>query len=53
MHGHPAAGELVQGGELPRREGGEHEAGPVRDEQAEPLGVRRDVRGHLGTFGPG
>ena len=53
VHGHPAAGELVQGGELPRRQGGEHEPGPVRDEQAEPLGVRRDVRGHLGTFRPG
>jgi hypothetical protein len=52
VHGHPAAGELVQGGELPRREGGEHEPGPVGDEQAEPLGVRGHVGGDLGAFGP-
>jgi hypothetical protein len=52
VHGHPAAGELVQGRELPSRQGGEHEPGPVRDEQAEPFGVRRDMGGHLGAFRP-
>jgi hypothetical protein len=52
VHGDPAAGELVQGGELAGRQGREHEPGPVRDEQAEPLRVRRDVGGHLGALRP-
>ena len=48
----PAA-ELVQRGERPGGQGGRDEAGAVRDQEAEPLGVRGRVRRDLGALGLG
>jgi len=43
VHRHPAAGEVVQGGEAPGRQRGRDEPRPVRDQESEPLTVRRRV----------
>ena len=49
VHGDAAAGELVEGGEGAGGQGGRDEARAVRDEEAEPLGVRGGVGGDLGA----
>ncbi|CAM5398976.1 hypothetical protein SANTM175S_10433 [Streptomyces antimycoticus] len=43
VHGHPSAGELVEGGERTGGQGGGHEAGPMGHQQPEPLGARGDI----------
>ena len=53
VHRDPAAGELVEGGERPRGQGRRDEPRSVRDQEAEPLGVRGGVGGDLGAVGPG
>ena len=46
------AGDLVQRGEFPRRQRGRHEARAVRDQEAQPLGMRGRCRGKQETIGP-
>ena len=40
VHGEPATAELVERGELPRRQRGRDEAGPVREHEVDALGHR-------------
>ena len=49
VHGDAAAGELIEGGEGAGGQGRGHEARAVRDEKAEPFGVRGRVGGDLGA----
>ena len=51
VHRDPAVAELVEGGELAGGERRGDEAGAVRDQEAEPLGVRGGVRRDLGAVG--
>ena len=52
VDGDPAAAELIQRRERTGGERRRHEAGPVRNEQAEALGVLGNVRGDLRTVRP-
>ena len=44
VHGRAPAGDLIQRGEFARCQRGRDEAGPMREEEAKPLGVRRSGR---------
>ena len=46
------AGDLVQRGELPRRQGGRNKSRPMRDQEAEAFSVRRRRRRKQKTVGP-
>ena len=47
-----SAGDLIQRGELARRQRRRDEAGPVREQEAQPLGVRRRRGGQQEPVGP-
>ena len=46
VHGGASPAQVIQGGELPRRHGGGHKAGPVREQELQPTrdcgGMRAD-----------
>ena len=53
MQGHPSARELVDGGELPRQQGRRGEAGPLRDQDVEPVGDAKHMLSDLQAIGRG